>query len=283
MIELGNYEFHRPPDDDIDYAGSGSSFWRGLFIGLVLAALGAGGYYVYRTQPWRAAAPQETADTAARSGPVGSRSASRTLGPPAETIHLPPLSDTEALDRALRSLLGALSMRPELAALLASDDLVRRFAVSVDAISRGASPRAQVRAIAPSQGFSVAQQGSSLVIDPRSFSRYDGIAATMASLDASQLALLYQRMKPRLEEAWGELGTGRTLDEGMSLALTQLIETPSADAAIAVSVGDGINYLYANPDLEALSAAEKHLIRMGPRNQQLVQAKLREFSAAIGM
>ena len=35
------------------------------------------------------------------------------------------------------------------------------------------------------------------------------------------------------------------------------------------------------PRLEALSPPEKHLLRMGPRNVQRVQAKLREVSAAL--
>ena len=74
--------------------------------------------------------------------------------------NLPPLGN---LDGYVRPLLAVLSSRPELAALLASDGLVRRFAVSVDAIARGASPAGQVRAVAPRAPFKVQQRGGELV------------------------------------------------------------------------------------------------------------------------
>jgi hypothetical protein len=40
-------------------------------------------------------------------------------------------------------------------------------------------------------------------------------------------------------------------------------------------------YEYADPKLEALSPAQKALLRMGPRNVPRVQAKLRELAAAL--
>jgi hypothetical protein len=38
---------------------------------------------------------------------------------------------------------------------------------------------------------------------------------------------------------------------------------------------------YADPALEALTPAQKQLLRTGPRNVRLVQAKLRELQAAL--
>jgi hypothetical protein len=45
----------------------------------------------------------------------------------------------------------------------------------------------------------------------------------------------------------------------------------------------GALYAYASPELEGLSRAQKHLLRMGPQNMQTLQAKLRELQGALGL
>lgn len=192
---------------------------------------------------------------------------------------LPPL---DGLDAYLRPLLGALSSRPELAALLASDDLIRRFVVSVDAIARGDSPARQVRAVAPKGPFAVRPRGSTLEIAPASFARYDGLVALVDDLDPQRLARIYGQIKPRLDEAYAELGTGTTFDAAMARALDHLLATPVPPATLEVRPGKGINYVHVDPSLEGLSPAQRHLIRLGPERMARVQARLRAFADAIG-
>jgi hypothetical protein len=43
-----------------------------------------------------------------------------------------------------------------------------------------------------------------------------------------------------------------------------------------------MSYALADPKLEELDAAQKHLLRMGPENLQLIQAKLRELALNLG-
>ncbi|MCC6164538.1 MAG: DUF3014 domain-containing protein [Acidobacteria bacterium] len=194
----------------------------------------------------------------------------------------PALPPIDGLDAYLRPLLAALSARPELASLLASDDLIRRFVVSVDAVARGDSPASQVRAIAPKGAFAVRQRGTAYAIDPASYARYDGLVALVADLDPDRLARIYGQIKPRLEEAHAELGTGTTLDEAMTRALTRLVRTPLPPTGAAVRQGKGISYVYVDPTLEELTLAERHLLRLGPERMARVQAKLRAFAAALG-
>ncbi len=42
-------------------------------------------------------------------------------------------------------------------------------------------------------------------------------------------------------------------------------------------------YEYADRTLEALTPAQKQLLRMGPANVARIQAKLREFQAALAI
>ena len=44
---------------------------------------------------------------------------------------------------------------------------------------------------------------------------------------------------------------------------------------------DVITYTYVDPELEGLDPASRQFLRMGPKNVELVQAKLRAFRGAL--
>ena len=56
-----------------------------------------------------------------------------------------------------------------------------------------------------------------------------------------------------------------------------------ADVPVKRVVRAVVVYEYADPRLEAMTPAQKALLRMGPRNVPRVQAKLRELAAALGL
>jgi hypothetical protein len=267
-----------PPTDPVRDPPAVSRFaWIGLVALLVVVA--AGLWVWLRDDPAAPVPVAEAPTTAAE--PVERRAVSQTgLGIGEPDPDLPPLSQ---LDAYVRPLLAALSRRPELAALLATDDLVRRFVVSVDAIGRGATPARQVRAVAPREPFAVRSDGGALVIAPSSYARYDGLVRLVEDMDPQRLARLYGQLKPRLEEAHRELGVDGTFDDAMIRALTHLLDTPTIPAAPRVQVGKGTNYRYADADLEQLSAAQRQLLRLGPERAARVKARLREFAGALGV
>jgi len=45
----------------------------------------------------------------------------------------------------------------------------------------------------------------------------------------------------------------------------------------------GVGYGYADPRLEELTAAQKHLLRTGPRNALVIQTSLRAIALALGI
>lgn len=75
---------------------------------------------------------------------------------------------------------------------------------------------------------------------------------------------------------------GRSLEQSLAQAIGRLtrVEVPRGPVELTPK---GALYAYADPRLEALGAAEKHLLRMGPDNMRKVQAKLSELSAALGL
>lgn len=253
---------------------------RLAWIGLIALVVVIGGALWW----WAPSPTQSPAESVGRVpleevAPPQSPTTSR-LGVGEPDANLPALGE---LDAYVRPLLAALSARPELAALLTSDGLVRRFVVSVEAIGRGASPARQVAAIAPRGSFEVQQRGDEFVISPASFARYDGLVRLVEDLDPDQLARLYGRLQPRLDDAWAELGVPGTFDEGITRAIQHLLQTPIPPADARVEQAKGTNYAYRDPQFEGLSSAQRQLLRLGPQNARRVQERLRAFGIALGI
>src|SRR5689334_19624974 len=197
-----------------------------------------------------------------------------------ENIPLPPLEETDPL---VRQLLSQLSSHPKIAAWLATKGLIRNFTVVLVNVADGQTPAAHLRTLAPASPFQASADSGSAVILPESYARYDAYADAVASLDARGAARLYATLKPRIDEAYRDLGyPAGDVDEAMKRAITLLLKTPIIERPIAVT-HSSVSYTYADPRLESLTAAQKHLLRMGPRNVRLIQDKLREIAPALGI
>ena len=204
---------------------------------------------------------------------------STTLGT-GEAMDLPPLDE---LDPVLRSMLETLSARPELARLLATDNLLRRFVVSVENIGRGVSPVRQLQGVSVDGAFSVDRPNSESAVSPASFARYDGMTRTVAEIDREGLARIYGQLKPRLAEAYGELGGEGTFDMAMERAIVHLLQVSPDQARGRVRPVKGLTYAWTSADTENLSSAQKQLLRMGPENARRVQTTLRQLALALGI
>jgi hypothetical protein len=219
-------------------------------------------------------------DNQAPAAPETVAASEAAIAPPDESARpLPPLGQ---MDTFLRALLGTLSAHPDLARWLATDDLIRQMARGIDRISRGQSPAANLQVLRPTGDFNVRGSRSALTINPASFARYDRFAALVESMDARAVADVYRTIQPRLDEAYRELGqTSNDVDTAVDAALRLLIETPIPDEPIAVVPGQGATYAYRNRSFEDLAPAQKQLLRMGPANARIIQARLREIRAEL--
>jgi Protein of unknown function (DUF3014) len=209
---------------------------------------------------------------------------------PAEPAPLDTATTAEA-DRAtpvlaegdIRSLLESLSPLDGFRRWLADGDPVRRWAIVTDNIAEGVSPRRQLALLAPSAAFSVASKAGALVIAPESYRRYDRFADAIAAVDAHTAASVYRALRGPLGAAYRALGyPDRSFDRVTAKALDRLERAPVRDTAVQI-VDEGGIYVFAERDLERAGAVEKHLLRMGPRNTRLVQAKAKEIREALGL
>jgi hypothetical protein len=276
--ELGNLPGEDPlePDETTDEPESGFPFGllaAGLAVVVVLAALIL--FLMLRRQP----ATEKITEAPIPAVTVPAQPpASPTAEPTPEPLALPPLDQSDDL---LRELAGKLSSRPELAAWLANQDLARRFVAAVDNVATGETPTRQLPFLAPSGRFRAAGGAHAYVIDPRSYERYDGVAAVFSSIDAAAAVRLFVQIEPLLVAAYRELGypDGR-FRETLERAAARMLAVPVLEGEVQL-VPAVLTYRFADPKLEGLSPAEKQLLRMGSRNVQLVQGKLREILAAL--
>ena len=209
----------------------------------------------------------------------------RPLGGTAANIDVPPLDQS---DPVVRELVKQLTSHPRIAAWLATDGLIRTFTVAVENVSGGATPASRLRVWRPRSGFETVARGRDargrdLQIAPGSYERYNDLADAAASIDPAGAARLYATLKPRIEEAHRDLGYPDTsFDRTLEQAIVSLLRTPVPDAAVRLEP-KGIGYAFADPRLEGLTAAQKQLLRMGPRNVRMIQSSLRQIALALGI
>ena len=118
-------------------------------------------------------------------------------------------------------------------------------------------------------------------MDPRSYERYNPHADAIAALDSAGAASLYLTLKPRITDAYRELGYPEgDFDRVLERAIGLLLETPVLDERVALHP-NAVTYAYSDPKLESLSPAQKQLLRLGPRNGQAIRGKLEEIAALL--
>jgi hypothetical protein len=272
MPDEPDYEILKEPDESLRPEATRHPL--GMWVVAVIVAASAIAVYfvgLRRTSP-PAVTPEHIETTP--------KPSAQPLGGDAASISLPPLDETDPL---VRELVRTISSHPTVAVWLATDGLIRNFATTVVNVADGKTPAGQLRALRPSSGFRTLGRSGGLTVDPRSYERYDTIAAAAASLDPAGSARLYATLKPRIEEAHRELGFPDTpFDRTLERALVSLLATPAVADPIPIEP-HGIVYGFASPKLEALTDAQKHLLRTGPRNVRTIQSALREISLALGI
>ena len=249
-----------------------------IAIGIAAAALIVTFLVVARQQ---AASPVDGADTAeAAASPYQAPvEPSGTLGAPAEPVYLPPLGEA---DHVVRPLVSALSSHPRVLRLLTTDGLIRRFVVSIENIANGQTPAAHLQAIRPAGRYEFIDHEEVVLADPRGYARYDDIATAFASVDVRGAARLYTMLKPRLDEAYRDLGHPGSFDRAMEQAFVSLLSVPVVPGDVYLEP-HGALFRYADPALEALTPAQRQLLRMGPANVRRIQGQLRELATALGV
>ena len=238
-----------------------------VLVALLVGAAAAGYWYLRRTRSQPAAATQ-----------AQSSESLKIRRDPAELIPLPPLAETDPL---VRQLVGGLSSHPVVAAWLATDRLIENFVVVTSKIADGQTPIGELKAIGPIAPMRTRTSHGVVYLDPASYRRYDRYAQAVAALDARGTVRVYEMLKPRVMEAERNFGGSASFDAQLERAIVELLEVPVVEGEVALKSRGATGYAFADPRLEELSPPQKQLLRMGPDNVRLIQAKLREIATHL--
>ena len=184
-------------------------------------------------------------------------------------------------DARIRELSVGLSAEPEWVHWLATEHLLDKFVAAVENVANGQSPRKLLPFLAPEGRFLVFEREGKEYLDPKGYARYDRLA--LASLDAAAAARVMAKLMPWLEKGYTEMGRPeRRFKQALSEAVQQLLDVPINEGDIELA-REEVNLKFVDTELEGMSAAQKHLFRMGPDNIRKVQAKLEKLRATLGL
>jgi Protein of unknown function (DUF3014) len=274
MAKTPDYDLMRPEEPpEWEEPKRPVAVWAAIVVVALLLAVAVAAYFWRRDR--QPPAPVVTERTETPPPPA------RPLGGEAAAIDLPPLGETDPL---VRELVRQISTNPKVVSWLATDNLIRNFTVVVANVADGPTPAKHLQVLRPSSSFQTIGRGGELYIDPRSYARYDSLAAAAMSLDPTGSARLYATLKPRIEDAYRELGFPNTpFDRTLERALVSLLGTPVVDGQVRVQPRGGFGYEFTSPNLEALTGAQRQLLRTGPDNVRAIQAALRNIALALGI
>lgn len=260
-------------------------------LSVLLLALAAGWWWTQRESP----SPQSQAGTApvAQPAPAPSVAALPVPAEPASAAPLPepkvaegPL-DESGVAGALSALLGAPGAK-----LLVTDDFVHRFVVTVDNLGREHAPP-RLWPLQPTPGrFQVVERDGRLHADPDNAARYTPLVLLAEQIDPQAAVALYGRMLPLLQQAYEELGyPGQRFHTRLMAVIDQLLAAPEAPELIPVTLVEvkgevpserpWLRYEFTDPKLEAASAGQKIMLRVGAVNQRRLKVQLRALRAEL--
>lgn len=214
---------------------------------------------------------------------------------PPETVlpEAPVPSDSPVGQNDVPAALAEFLGRDAVLRFLETGDFPRRLVATLDNLGREHAP-VTAWPVVPTPGrFTVQDQGGGVqVIAAANAARYQPFVDFATGIDAKRAAELYRRMYPLLQQAHRQLGFGdRSLHQRVLQVIDLLLATPEPKGPLQVTLTEvkgpipaqqpWTRYEFADPQLQALAAGQKMLLRMGAQQRAALKAKLRELRIAL--
>jgi hypothetical protein len=261
----------------------------GLVIALGLAAVATGVYMWWQQQhPVLPPTPAQP--------PIVAEAPAAPAEPAAPEIKYPidavkpdaPAADSNDVGQAVTALVG----RDAVLKFMQLADFPHRVVATLDGLGRPyVSP--VVWTVNPTPGrFTVQGPSDNQVIAAANNVRYQPFVAMVRSLDAGKLVALYVKMYPQLQQSYQDLGYSHGyFNDRVVDVLDNLLATPEPADPIAVTLTQvkgelqpkrpWLRYEYGDAELEAASAGQRIMLRMGAANRTALKAKLADIRKLV--
>lgn len=202
--------------------------------------------------------------------------------PPAPVAEAePPVPDLADSDSYLQQLWPRLFDNAKLTALFIDQDFIRRLVLTVDNLTARTLPRQRLPLQPPGGHFRVTQTPRGPVIGTGNARRYAAYVALAEAVPTARLVDVYRRLYPLLQQAYREMGyPDGHFNDRLVAVLDHLLAAPEPEGPVLLEAHIR-RYRYADPTLEALSAGQKILVRMGLKNERRVKSRLRALREAL--
>ena len=248
---------------------------RWVVVVLVLAGVAALVYYRWYSQAPQPQ-PQPPVHTETQPAPE-TKTAPKIQHPIAEAGEakiLPVLGESDA---AMKEALEGLFGQKALAEFFYLDGIIRRIVATVDNLPREKVAQ-RVMPVKPVAGkFLVTGKEDNSVLNPANYSRYAPYVRLAEAVNVKKLVALYVHFYALYQQAYKDLGypTGYFNDRLVEV-IDHLLAAPDVQGPVKL-IQPSVMYQFADPELEALSAGQKIMVRMGSENAARIKAKLKEI------
>jgi hypothetical protein len=185
------------------------------------------------------------------------------------------------LEAALIDLVGS----ERAMSLFRLQDLPRRIVTTVDNLGRPQASASLWPVNPPPGPFTTDRSGDAEVIAAANYGRYAAYVEMLESIDLERATAAYRRLYPLLQDAYADLGyPDRYFNDRVVEVIDVLLVTPQPRGPLRVRLPEfsedvsperpWVLYQFEDPDLQALSAGQRILLRIGPENARRVKQVL---------
>jgi hypothetical protein len=177
---------------------------------------------------------------------------------------------------------GLVNGDSQLAQMFLFKTFVRNFVVIIDNLTAAKIPQKYQFVKPPAGTFLVrSDETGNTYINPENHARYLPFVRMVAALDTDNLVNVYVYLYPLFQQAYEEMGfPDKYFNDRLVEVIDHLLLTPEVADPVAL-VQPKVYYHYADPDLEARSAGQKLLMRVGKENADLLKRKLQDVKAKL--
>lgn len=190
---------------------------------------------------------------------------------------LPALSESDPeVTRALAGIAGD----DTLMEYMITDQILSRVVASIDSLTSRQVPVHINPVRSVGDKFIVDKEGEKLVLSSQNYGRYEAYVSLLKDMDTDSMVVFYRRYYPLFQQAWEQNGGTGSFNDRLLEVIDNLLETPEVSGPVYLTKPEAV-YLFEDPQLEALSAGQKILVRMGTANAAVVKEKLKEIKAKL--
>ena len=192
-----------------------------------------------------------------------------------------PLPALDASDNVAKDVIGAILNDDDYVRLLVPTSIIRHIVATIDNLPR-TTVAVRINPIKPATGsFATAGAAGGIVVAEGNAQRYAAYIKAAESIDTKRLVGFYVRLYPLFQQAYVELGYPHGyFNDRLVSVIDHLLATPEPMPPLYL-VQPRVRFEFADPELEAMSAGQKILVRIGIDNELHLKTKLREIRHAL--